>query len=100
MLVNYDSVVSVTSVGDKYWIYNNRKPKAFYDPFNRLNRQDPRTNVLFYENGSIYMTKTDNIMNGSRIAGDVGLYEMPQERSHQIDSPYDLKVCEALLNGY
>ena len=96
-LNHYDSVVSVESVGDKYWIKIDGKHKAMYDPMNRLMRQNPLTNVLFYENGAIYFFKREVILNGSRIGGDVGLYEMPQERSHQIDSPFDWKLCEAIL---
>ena len=96
-LNDFDSVVSVTSVGDKYWTYRDGKPKAFYDPMNRLNRQDERTNVLFYENGAIYFTKSRYIFDGCRIGGKVGLYEMPQNKGHQVDSEYDWKVCEAIL---
>jgi len=93
----YDSVISVESVGDKYWIKTGRKYKATYDPANRLMRQNPLTNVVFYENGAIYFFKREIILNGSRIGGRVGSYEMPQERSCQIDTPLTWEFCEKIL---
>lgn len=93
----HDSVVSVESVGDKYWVRLNDKNKALYDPNNRLMRQNSSTNVLFYENGAIYFFTREVIMNGSRISENVGLYEMPSERSVQIDTEYNWKFCEFML---
>jgi len=93
---NYDSIVSVTSVGDKYWLkQKNEELKPLYDPLNRLNRQDLKTDTLFYENGAIYFTKNPNC----RVGNKVGFYVMPQRRSFQVDSDYDWRVCEVLLNG-
>jgi CMP-N-acetylneuraminic acid synthetase len=94
---NCDSVFTVTSVGDKYWSFDGMKPKAFYNPMDRLMRQNPMTNVLYYENGAIYFFTREQIMSGSRIGGRIGMYQMPQERSVQIDSPVDWKLCELLL---
>ena len=93
----YDSVISVESMGDKYWIKTGGKYKATYDPNNRLMRQNPLTNVVFYENGAIYFFKREVILNGSRIGGDIGFYEMPQERSCQIDTPFTWEFCEKML---
>lgn len=93
----YDSVVSVTSVGDKYWLLGTEGFTPLYNPKDRLLRQDIRTNKLYYENGAIYFTKRRVLLEGSRIGGLIGLYEMPQERSHQVDSTTDWKICEATL---
>jgi CMP-N-acetylneuraminic acid synthetase len=94
----YDSVVSVTSMGDKYWLNTSGGFKPFYNPDKRMNRQDPRTNLIYYENGAIYITKRWILEdNKGRIGGKIGFYEMSQERSYQIDSEFDWKVCETVL---
>jgi CMP-N,N'-diacetyllegionaminic acid synthase len=92
-----DSVVSVTSVGDKYWMKLNDSYIPMYNPSKRLNRQNDATNLLFYEDGAIYICKRWLLDEGNRIGGKIGMYHMPQERSHQIDSEFDFKVCEAVL---
>ena len=93
-----DSVVSVTGVGDKYWMKVNDAYVPMYKPSKRLNRQNPDTDLLFYENGAIYFTRRWLIDQGCRIGGKVGMYHMSQERSHQMDSEFDLKVCECALS--
>lgn len=95
---DYDSVVSVTSVGDKYWMKGKTGWIPFYNPKGRMNRQDPKTNVLYYENGAIYITKRWVLEEeNSRIGGRIGFYEMSQQNSHQIDSMFDWKVTECAL---
>jgi CMP-N,N'-diacetyllegionaminic acid synthase len=96
----FDSVLSVQSMGDKYWIQERftSQLRPLYDPENRMMRQNQKTNVVFYENGAIYITKKWVLEQKScRIGGRIGFYEMPQERSWQIDSPFDWEICEAFL---
>jgi|WetSurMetagenome_2_1015567.scaffolds.fasta_scaffold474463_2 CMP-N,N'-diacetyllegionaminic acid synthase len=107
---NVDSVVSVTSVGDKYWhikrpsfsdihsYSDNSILEPCYNPERRLNRQDPESNYLYYENGAIYITRRWLLEDKKcRIGGNIGFYEMSQQNSHQIDSEFDWKVCECAL---
>ncbi len=95
----FDSVISVESVGDKYWKVDNTVsiPYPLYNPKNRLMRQHPDTNKLYYENGAVYFFTREIIMSGSRIGGRVAFYEMPAERSVQIDTEYNWKFCEFML---
>lgn len=96
--IDVDSVVSVTYVGDKYWMKGEKGNIPMYDPQKRLMRQNPSTEVLYYENGAIYITKKWLLWEKKcRIGGKVGFYPMPMERSWQIDTSLDWKVCEALL---
>ena len=40
------------------------------------------------------------IANNTRLGGKVGLYEQEQFKMYQIDTIEDVKLCEAILNGY
>jgi CMP-N,N'-diacetyllegionaminic acid synthase len=52
---------------------------------------------LWRRNGSVYVTRRPVIDAGETIAPDVRGYEMPQERSLDIDTPTDLAFAEFLL---
>lgn len=93
----FDSLLSVESLGDKYWLKVQNGKIPFYNPEKRMNRQNPLTNMLFYENGAIYFCKKWLLDVGRRIGGSIGFYEMSQQNSHQIDSEFDWKVCECVL---
>jgi CMP-N-acetylneuraminic acid synthetase len=52
----------------------------------------------FLENGALYVMKTvDFIKNRFRFFGKTVMYQMPEERSFEIDEPVDLVIAEALL---
>jgi CMP-N,N'-diacetyllegionaminic acid synthase len=96
MIDDCDGVISVERVSDKYW-----RPDGtpLYDPNNRSNRQE--SPGLFYENGSIYVIRADVLLElQCRIADiwDIGFYEMPHERSIQIDSPLDWAMVEFIMS--
>ena len=107
---DFDSVVSVTSVGDKYWhikrpsfrhvhsYSESSRLEPCYNPRHRLNRQNPESNYLYYENGAIYICRRWLLEETTgRIGGNIGFYEMSQENSHQIDSLFDWEICERAL---
>ena len=53
---------------------------------------------LWVRNGSIYASRRDVLDSGSLVDdGDTLGYEMPPERSHDIDTPEDLAFAEFLL---
>lgn len=52
---------------------------------------------LWRRNGSVYVTRRPVIDAGEIVAADVRGYEMPQERSLDIDTPTDLAFAEFLL---
>jgi|TARA_B100000809_G_C14901754_1_gene446513 CMP-N-acetylneuraminic acid synthetase len=68
------------------------------DPKNRPNRQDVKNQ--FIENGAIHITKYKSFMkNKCRLSGKIGIFEMPEHLSFEIDSIYDLKIVEFLLKN-
>jgi N-acylneuraminate cytidylyltransferase len=52
---------------------------------------------LWVRNGSMYLSLTSVLEGGDLVAGDVGGYVMPAERSYDIDTPDDLAFAEFLL---
>lgn len=52
---------------------------------------------LWVRNGSLYLTRRDVVEAGRILGEDVRGYEMPEERSHDIDTPLDLAFAEFLL---
>jgi len=62
----------------------------------RLNRQDMKTQ--FCENGAIYISKHSSFQKSKcRVSGKIGLYEMTESSSLQVDSKYDLFLIEQIL---
>jgi N-acylneuraminate cytidylyltransferase len=96
---NYDSVFSAcTEHFTGRWIPDTdgcARPLNF-DPSNRPRRQD--IPVEYLENGSIYVFNPHILQTaGARIGGRIGIYLMPAERSHQIDSIEDLNLFDRLM---
>jgi CMP-N-acetylneuraminic acid synthetase len=54
---------------------------------------------LWARNGSIYLGTRHVLERGELVGGDVRGYEMPPERSYDIDTPRDLAFAEFLLAG-
>lgn len=94
MVEHYDSVVSVTLANRFLW----RDDKPLFNLKHRPRRQDAVP--ILCENGAIYMTGADRFQQeGTLTGGVVKLYEMPPERSFDIDTELDFTICEAVLNG-
>ena len=54
--------------------------------------------TMFGENGAIYITKCSLfIKTENRLCGKIGFYEMPEERSLEIDSPFELHIAEETI---
>lgn len=53
---------------------------------------------LYKRNCAIYLTKTDLIMRGDLFGQDSRAYIMPEERSVDINTPFDFKLAEFLIN--
>lgn len=93
----YDSVLS--GFNSHYFIWE--KSGKIIRPKNhklnkRLNRQDMKTQ--FCENGAIYISKLSSFQNSKcRVSGKIGLYEMTESSSLQVDSKYDLFLIEQIL---
>jgi len=94
---NYWTVISVKWCDFIGWVEKptNRGPVCTYNINKRPNRQT--RDDYFLENGSIYWFKHEVFMAyGHMIANPekVKLYEMPSERSLEIDTPFDFYMAE------
>jgi len=95
MLVDggYDSVLSVAPSHAFLWANGNA---LNYPYLNRQRRQDMPSQ--YEENGSIYVfTRQHWDWLHNRLGGKIGLYVMPEEGRFQIDTPFDLWLCEQIL---
>ena len=95
----FDSMMSCYN--SHYFLWTLKKniliPKN-HDPKNRPNRQDIEDQ--FFENGSIYVTKYSSFLKTKcRISGNIGIYEMTEEDSIEIDSPFDLLHAQLILKN-
>ncbi len=62
-----------------------------------VRRQDAP--VCFDMNASIYVWRRDALLDDPRVLyPDTLLYEMPEERSHDIDTPLDFEIVEFLMS--
>lgn len=92
----YDSALTVCEDHSFYWKEMDESAKPInYDPRERKRRQD--LDKRYRENGSIYVFKADILEEKEcRLGGNIGLYEMPELYSFEIDVPEDLKITEAI----
>jgi len=92
-----DSILSASFSHQFIWRTKKQIAKPFnYDPNNRQNRQELSND--FKENGAIYITKYQNFMKSEcRVSGKIGIFEMPEHRSFEVDSKIDFSIIEFLL---
>jgi len=93
----YFSVVSVKWHDFIGWVEkpSNQGPVCMYNVAKRPNRQT--RDDFFMENGAIYWCKYEVILGYGNLIGNpakVKLYEMPPERSLEIDTPFDWYMAE------
>ena len=68
-----------------------------YNYKNRKRRQNIETE--YRENGSIYITKRSILMKeNNRLGGKIEIYEMDEMKSFEIDTMFDFKLIECILN--
>ena len=94
---DYDSVFSGFTSHNMLWEVNDTCVKPLnYNPSKRQNRQDMHNQ--FIENGAIYITKNNQFKTSNcRISGKIGMYEMPEIFSMDIDTEQDLKKIHNLF---
>jgi N-acylneuraminate cytidylyltransferase len=57
-------------------------------------------NEQFIENGALFIfTYNSFLKNACRISGKIGIYEMPEELSYQIDSKHDLNLIKSIMEN-
>ena len=99
---NLDSLFSCLSPEIKfYWEKNGTEFRSVnYDYKNRPRRQDIKSKQ-YIENGSFYIFKPKVLENQkNRLGGKIGVYEMPEWKSFEIDNITDFKLCEAVMKSF
>ena len=94
---HFDSILSCARVKRFFW-NKDGKPEN-YDYKSRPRRQDFKGALL--ENGALYINTVGNIIeNQNRLSGTIGIYEMPEYTSVEIDEPEDWIVAESLMRKH
>ncbi len=93
----YDSLLSCVRTRRFFW--NDNGTSLNYDYFNRPRRQD--FNGMLMENGAFYINTVGGILSSkNRLSGRIGIYEMPEYTSVEIDEPDDWAIMERLIYKY
>lgn len=97
-----DSLLSVTEIQD-FFVWEPAGDGTFrpvnYDYRQRRRRQAIRPQ--FRENGSFYIFRPEILRKqNNRLGGRIGAYAMPAHKIFQIDSPEDVRLCDAVMRGY
>ena len=90
----FDTVQTVVDDRHLCWTIDNGRAKPTYNA--RVNRQDLPSN--YKETGAVIACTRQQLKSGGRIGENVGLVEVPQNRSFDIDNFSDLYLCEAMLS--
>lgn len=95
---NYDSLFSMTKLDDYcLWKYSDDKLRSFTYDYKKRGRRQER-DPLYLENGSIYIFYVEIVKEfHNRLGGNIGMYEMPFERSYEIDSKNEIAICEYFM---
>lgn len=93
----FDSML--TCVRNKRFFWNADGTSMNYDYRHRPRRQE--FEGMLMENGAFYINTVTNILqSGNRLCGHIGIYEMPEYTSFEIDEPDDWQVMENLMQKH
>ncbi len=91
---HYDSLLSVCEF--KRFLWSADGSPLNYDPLHRPRRQD--FNGCLIENGAFYFMSHHGLLkNRCRLFGKIGTQTLPEGLAHELDSPEDLRLIQALL---
>ena len=95
---SYDSLLSISPTHRFHWMIDNKKAIPKYDFNNRPRRQDMKPeNINYIENGSLYISTYENLVNNNnRLGGNIGYIIFDEKYSYEIDSMNDLQFLENL----
>lgn len=97
LISQYDSVLSCVRYKRFFWKDNGASLN--YDYRNRPRRQDFEGEMM--ENGAFYINTVRNILRDkNRLSGKIGIYEMPEYTSFEIDEPDDWIIAESLMRRH
>lgn len=96
-----DSLFSMSKLDDYcIWKNNNGRVESWSYDYRKRGRRQERE-PLYLENGSIYIFKPRIIRTlKNRLGGKIGMYEMPLERSYEIDSIQDIEICSYFMKKH
>lgn len=89
----YDTLISVVNKPHLSWTEKNGKIVPAYEK--RLNRQQLPKNLL--ETGAFVITARDSITASTRFGANVGIYEVPECESIDIDDSMDWVLTESVM---
>ena len=93
----YDSML--TCVRNKRFFWKADGSSLNYDYMHRPRRQE--FDGMLMENGAFYINTVGNIKAvGNRLSGMIGIYEMPEYTSFEIDEPDDWYIMENLMRKH
>jgi CMP-N,N'-diacetyllegionaminic acid synthase len=99
-----DSVISFADTGERHPArmksIDPQTGRVTDPPFGEAYEGMPRQKLpkLYLRDGSVYLTRRDVLMEQNSLKGaDCRAWIMPQERSWNIDTPFDLFIVEQLL---
>lgn len=93
----FDSIL--TCVRNKRFFWKTDGTSLNYDYLHRPRRQD--FNGMLMENGAFYINTVNNILRDrNRLSGRIGIYEMPEYTSIEIDEPDDWAFVERLIKKH
>lgn len=94
---DYDSIV--TCVRNYRFFWNNDGTSKNYNYKKRPRRQEFEGTLM--ENGAFYINTIKNIKSyNNRLSGKIGIYEMPDYTSSELDEPDDWIYLESLMRKY
>jgi N-acylneuraminate cytidylyltransferase len=93
---DYESALSCCEDHKFYWREEDSTGVSInYDPETRKRRQDMEKR--YQESGSISVVRTHILQETEcRLGGEIGIYEMPEILSFEIDTPEDLTIVSTL----
>lgn len=101
---NVDSVISVVEVSQHPYKMVKKDPNGFLSPFIDWSVENPPRQELpdlYTYNGAFYLTKFSTLMEENSFRGSCCyMYEMPLNRSVNIDNENDFLLAEILINKY
>ena len=94
----FDSMISGFVSHNLYFeLKNNKISPMNFSLKNWPNRQQMKNQYV--GNGAIFISTLRSFQKSkSRISGKIGIYEMSQDLSYEIDSKHDLSIIKSLLN--
>lgn len=93
----FDSIISCATIKRFFW-QENGKP-INYDYSSRPRRQDFDGSLI--ENGAIYINSVRNILKDqNRLSGKIGIYQMEEHTSLELDEPEDWTFAEVLIRKH